>query len=160
MPRTEVSWKYINSITTKPLRACVRTYDGLEQKYYGSKQSIIQMQTTGATDEDKKRLAHIPSSERDTEQQSWRCDELKTGLKDADRLLCSGTVAAKLLNNLQNTSSVSLSDGRSVFQLKRGRCDGNTSAISVLCCGSDCLHLSLEGVVQTGKSPPKKKLWV
>lgn len=101
------------------------------------------------------RTSHL---QRET-QSSRAEDAVSLRLAERTQIGCCA-VAAKLLNNLQNTSSVSLSDGRSVFQLKRGRCDGNTSAISVLCCGSDCLHLSLEGVVRTGEKPPKKKLWV
>lgn len=32
--------------------------------YYGSQESVIQTETTGATDEDKKHLEHILSSKR------------------------------------------------------------------------------------------------
>lgn len=59
--------------------------------YYRSEESAIQTETTGATDEDKKHLEHIPSSkrerEREREQRSRACWELKNALQAQVELL-------------------------------------------------------------------------
>lgn len=55
----------------KDPQACVKSYNAIgglnatAQIYYRSQQSIIQTETTEATDEDKKHLERIPSSERE-----------------------------------------------------------------------------------------------
>lgn len=57
--------------------------------YHRSQQSILQTETTGATDEYKKHLEQIPSSERESSR-AERAAGFKTALKAAGRRLCSG----------------------------------------------------------------------